>query len=568
MPKPSAAPAPSPNATAIFGAFGQTPAPAPAKAPLPRPSSPNTTAIFGISAVSSVPPGLTQPQTPKELEAMLDTLREEDGLGEEDTASHQIKTELFAFTEGPGAAAAKPAPVKAAANKTQMFALSSLPAQEGSRPDDATLSFGPAPTPAPAPAPAPASASTTQMFGISTKPYTQQEIDGLVAKDPARHSTPAPMAQPPVEISRVTVPAKAFDRSKLDAAITESVPALADPRIAPPPPSRVELPHAAPRRLELNLEPSADSPEPEELFLRSRQRRSRMIMGGLIVAALAVAGLVAYLKLAQRTPELPLHAKAEHEAAMIELRKDDAESMQKATDRLTTLVQAYPFYVDAFSARVIALAFGLDDARQHVELLRARATAIKRQISRLQDAQQPSDWQNRANALTDELNGLDARIKPLLETIEKREEQLMTAVAALETLPQPRSPEDEHSLLRAKAIYQAIRGAAQASPLADRYRAEQQGQDDGWSALIMGHYALAAKVAPEKQKAVRAQLAASTSKDATFIRLYLVDARLAVAVGLDQEAIAALGAALLLNSRHELAAESLEWLKASSEDAP
>jgi hypothetical protein len=100
-----------------------------------------------------------------------------------------------------------------------------------------------------------------------------------------------------------------------------------------------------------------------------------------------------------------------------------------------------------------------------------------------------------------------------------------------------------------------VQGSDEAIVLAERYR--QQGGSDGWAEIAYAEYALNARVPPDTRRQAIEGLEALRSRDASFIRPYILSARLLLANHAPEAAANALEAATALNPGHKLARELL-----------
>jgi hypothetical protein len=241
------------------------------------------------------------------------------------------------------------------------------------------------------------------------------------------------------------------------------------------------------------------------------------------------------------------------------VQRDDFESRGQAIDQLEVLVRAQPRFIEAHSALVVALAFQVDDLRLMGQEINAEREGLERQIARLRDAKAPSDWENRVNVLTDQLAQVQRKGQPLYEQSTAAERRLDGALERIANLgEQELSPEQQRAQTRAQAMNHAVRGTPEVMGLLERYR--QQGGQDGWDDIALAEYAANGSSVQDVANRARTAIRALREQDASFVRLYLLEARLARAAGERASARSALEAAVALNPQHTLARQLLDRL--------
>ena len=86
------------------------------------------------------------------------------------------------------------------------------------------------------------------------------------------------------------------------------------------------------------------------------------------------------------------------------------------------------------------------------------------------------------------------------------------------------------------------------------------GTNDGWVAVALAEYAINAQVAPALIAEARAESERSRSADSTFLRPYVLAARLALLQKDYDAASTALDAVVALNPAHEMARQLVGWV--------
>ncbi|HVE82504.1 MAG TPA: hypothetical protein VND93_06640, partial [Myxococcales bacterium] len=324
-----------------------------------------------------------------------------------------------------------------------------------------------------------------------------------------------------------------------------------------PPAARLELPPEAP---ELIPEPrTEESGVGEAAELRRRLRRRTVVAAGAVgVVLLVIIGGIAGRALANRRKVAPPELIARREEVHLLLRRDDGASRERAVAALDGMVSSYPEFTLAQADLVVALALQLDDARIQVRRLTAEADDLNRKVARLNEEKVPSDWQNRVNAMTERLGEIQKATNPLMEQVGGIDARLNDRFRALQAI-QATVPDDQVALMRAQAVYFGVKGSDQAIPLAERYK--NLGGTEGWGSVAVAELALNARVTPDAIASARAAMDELSTKDSTFLRSYVLSARLAMAQKHADSAISGLEAVLALNPSHEVARQLLDWAR-------
>jgi hypothetical protein len=390
-----------------------------------------------------------------------------------------------------------------------------------------------------APAAAPSRGPATQVFGLrevgsngvsapaaptSRGPATQMFGQGVPKADPPSEDHPVP--EPAVR------PARA-----------------ARGTIELPPESAAAIP-----------EESAD--DPEALFRAQIKRRNRVALGAGVALLLAFFGFVGVKMVGQGRPELPSELATQRDNVLALLRRDDRGSIGTAAQQLTELVQKGPQYLELRAALLLVTALKLDDARLEIRRLGADSEELNKKINRLKETKKPGDWENRVNAMVDALATLKKQSDPLIDQaaaldteVNKNYRELMAGVSG--TL----SAAEELALVRAQAIYYGVKGSDQVEKLIERYRLLGKSANDGWAEVAFAEYSANARVSPETLVKARAAMDELRSADSTFLRPYVLSARLAMGAKQFDAAAGALEAVLLLEPKHEVASKLLAWVK-------
>ncbi|HZH02978.1 MAG TPA: hypothetical protein VEY30_04275, partial [Myxococcaceae bacterium] len=205
------------------------------------------------------------------------------------------------------------------------------------------------------------------------------------------------------------------------------------------------------------------------------------------------------------------------------------------------------------------LALSWDEAKAALESLQTRTARLEGEKRTLEEAQQPVDWQNRANALSAAVAELSEKGEPLAareRTLGAEAERVVSELRALP--PTELSPRDASAWQRAQAVYLGVRGEVGATELVRSYREGQvPGEQDGWAEVALAEYALHADAPAAALSEATEGLKVLKVRDSEFLRAQVLAGRLALKAGNSKEAQTALEAVVTLNPRHQFAQELL-----------
>jgi lipopolysaccharide biosynthesis regulator YciM len=333
----------------------------------------------------------------------------------------------------------------------------------------------------------------------------------------------------------------------------------ADPR------ARVELPpdELAPRRT--MSESSIRFDEATKAIVGQQKRRTTLAVGAIVAIVLLLIGIGAVRAIGKRKGAPPADAVASRDAAMTLLRRDDTGSKKQAVKSLDALTTQHPEYVEGHAARVIALSLLLDDERIEAKRLESEAVELNRKIARLKESRTGADWEGRVNRMIEQLEGIKKRSDPLVDEVQAIDQSLS---AARRLLPGEPAEEDRIAVVRAHAIYFGVKGSSEALTRAEEYRTLTATQPDGWGTIALAEYAVSARVSPETLEQSRKALDELKANDSTFLRTYVLLARLAMVEKKHEAAASSLESVLLLNPNHDVAKKLLEWAQDSQRTRP
>jgi hypothetical protein len=425
--------------------------------------------------------------------------------------------------------------------------------------------------------PDPSSAARTQMFGAPDESELERAWQER-SREKSRFGTPditQPDASPLHGRGRpdpTTIP-----EQPIDPAVTPLESPFADGALPVDTPLdvRAPTPSDTPNSARLELPPETPEliPEPrteesgagiDDAALLRAQMQRRVRIAALVVGALllmVIGGIAG--RWIMRKNVVSADAIARLESARLLMRRDDAASRDRAISELNALINVYPDWVPAQADLVVALALQLDDARIQVRRLTEESDELSRRINRYNQEKVPSDWQNRVTVMQARMNEIASVVNPLNEKSGVIDTQLNDRFYALQSV-QPNGIEDQRVLVRAQAVHSGVKGSDTAIALAERYK--NLGGADGWAAVALAELALNARVSPEAMVTAHAEMDELAAKDSTFLRSYVLSARLSLAQKHHESAVAGLEAVLALNPAHEVARQLLDWARSGEPD--
>lgn len=280
-----------------------------------------------------------------------------------------------------------------------------------------------------------------------------------------------------------------------------------------------------------------------------RKGRTLLIAGGVLVLALtAFLTSPAWLS---KSNAVPHEARVAREEAVALLRRDDSTSKEEALSRLKALSAAHPGSVELLAEVGIALAMHLDDTQVRATALREKEKRLQTRISRLSAAQTPVDWQSRVNTMRDELAATQRALTPLQERGAVLSKEAVQTLKRLDAIPEKEVREAALARLRGRALLNATLGGGEALGMAVQLA---QAELRDWSTLTMAGYVLNSASPSETQvKETASALEYMREADKTFLRTYVLGARIALMRKEPAAAQALLDTVITLNPKHELA---------------
>jgi hypothetical protein len=509
----------------MFGVAPVQAAPAPTK-------KTTSTMIFGASPVVS-----PAPQKPQKITES--TVR----IGPEDLERMMRDREAQHRGDAATPVEAKPA---AMPQKTQMFAMST--------PDGSTPPAGNDPVPP--------RQSKTQMFGMGEMERRVKGQSG--GKDPSALDTfPPDQAPPEPDYSQTVINDEPSPFAQQRATNVGLAAGVEDPG------PRVELPPETPDLLgQPNTQPmSPVDADPATLLRAQVARRNRIAISiiaiVLVGAALAVTWKVFGRRILSHAP--PPGAVEATDQALSKLRYDDTKSKAEAVAMLIDVTQKFPDYIEGHAGLVTAVSLQLDDVQQRVRRIEQLVEKNNTRIARYNREHSPSNWESLAQGLSAQVEGLIKEHKPLAEQGQKLDSNARDAYKGLEVAVTRIGDPSKSARLaawRAQALFHGVSGTEQAITLTTRYEAEARGEaPDGWIDLAIPEYAANARVSEELMEKANAKLDELHKRDATFLRTYVLQARLAL-IRKDLDGAAQyLDQVLSMQKGHDVAQELREWVR-------
>ncbi|HXN40853.1 MAG TPA: hypothetical protein VN918_03625, partial [Myxococcaceae bacterium] len=227
---------------------------------------------------------------------------------------------------------------------------------------------------------------------------------------------------------------------------------------------------------------------------------------------------------------------------------------------------SFPDYLEARSGLVVTLALQWDDVQSTNQRAQSTSSLLARQIAQIQERKSTGDWQNRANALADQLRVLHEQAVPLRDQAIGLLKQADGAWNALLARAKELQQLENLAVVRAEMVYLGIKGAERAAFLVLRY--PSSGGADGWDAIALGELAANGKLDPATATRARSSLARLRAADPAFLRAYVLEARIEIAENHSEAATTLLEAVAALNPAHEVARNMLLSLQAVEKSEP
>ncbi len=530
------------NSTMMFGAPVADKPAAPAASAQPKTSG---TMIFGAGPVVG---GAPAQKAPKLTES---TVR----IGPEDL--ERMMREHESTSRGDASTPAEPvSAIEARQNKTQMFAMKDAP--QGATPPAGNDSI--------------ARQNKTQMFAMNDMERRSKSGTGPGVPASGGDSSALDTFPPDSSASahgddsnRTILNERGLATPLSGIAQSTTSPDLGDD---PHQAGTVDLPPEAPDLLSGNTSPMQPVDADPAATLRAQvARRNRIaiiiIALALVAAAVGVTWKVFGRSLLNRAP--PAAAVEGVEQALSTLRYDDSKSKEDAVKQLNGLIVQYPDFIEGHAALVTAVSLQLDDVQQRVRRIEQLVERNNSRIARYNHEKTPSNWEALAGTMSTQVEQLIKEHKPLSEEGHQLDARAREAYKGLELavtrVGDPSKPA-RLAALRAQALFHGVSGTDEAIKLSDRYEKSAVGQPpDGWIDLVIPEYAANTRVSPEMMAQAMAKLEELHKRDATFVRTYVLEARLALIKKDLDGATTDLDQVLAMRKGHDVAIELRDWIK-------
>jgi hypothetical protein len=269
------------------------------------------------------------------------------------------------------------------------------------------------------------------------------------------------------------------------------------------------------------------------------------------VVALGLTAWLSYPVWRNQGAELPAEALSAKDQAVSLLRRDDVTAREQAISLLRGLVERYPKFTEAQAELVVALSLQLDDVKAEFEWISQEGQRLQREITALELAKSPADWQGRIGARREELRALSVQKQPLEAVVAELTQQLAPPLAFIRAAPEAEPSADVVARYKAQAVYEGVQGNSQAIALADRL--DKVESPRLWSVVTRVEYGLNAPSPVNALPALVDELAQVRQQDKTFFRAYVLGARLELRLNNAEAARALLDTVVALNPNHTLA---------------
>ncbi|HCF62519.1 MAG TPA: hypothetical protein DFS52_31585, partial [Myxococcales bacterium] len=307
-----------------------------------------------------------------------------------------------------------------------------------------------------------------------------------------------------------------------------------------------------------------------QVALQKSRRRVPLILGGCVLVAAIAGGVALWLK--SQTPMPEPDIVAADEAALGLLRKDDTKSLLAAVEAWKEIEAKSPDYVSAKANQMIAYLLLTQDARDEISRIKLKANQVEKEMARIKEKKATPDWHARANAKRDELIEIKNAHDPLVEQASEYDAKAGELLKASRTLVD-RTKLDAGVVLRASAIYYAVKGNESAESFAKRYRETLDerkvllDEPRAFADLAVAALQAQSRVSPEMRNKGIKYVGETLRKDAKMLRAHLLKAKLHLASREYAQAKDALTELLVLNPAHSAAAALKEDVIAAEENA-
>lgn len=301
----------------------------------------------------------------------------------------------------------------------------------------------------------------------------------------------------------------------------------------------------------------AESSEPDAADLAamraaSNRRTTVAVIAFLVIALLIGLALAWYLFGRALVTGDGTRVEKEVRSILATLRKDDEAAQTAAAEQARLLLQTHPQSVVARSALIIALAFSVDDSNAETARAQGRMAELKRRLAAT-EADSP-----RQGPLRAQLDQAEARAGEGSKRSGELEGALRAELDALRASLEERAPSaaDRLAALRAQAVAAGVLGEVAALALAEEFRQNASGPDN-WAELALPEYVC--NGGSSFDEALK-QLDAVEARDDTFLRAYVLSARIHLIQHDTAQAESLLARVLAFHPGHDSAKRLQEWI--------
>jgi hypothetical protein len=301
----------------------------------------------------------------------------------------------------------------------------------------------------------------------------------------------------------------------------------------------------------------AESSEPDEADLAamraaSNRRTTVAVIAFLVIALLIGLALAWYLFGRALVTGDGTRVEQEVRSILATLRQDDEAAQTAAAEQARALLQTHPQSVVARSALIIALAFSVDDSNAETARAQGRAGELKRRLAAT-EADSP-----RQGPLRAQLDQAEAKAGDGSKRSGELEGALRAELDALRASLEERAPSagDRLAALRAQAVAAGVLGEVAALTLAEEFRQNASGPDN-WAELALPEYVC--NGGSSFDEALK-QLDAVEARDDTFLRAYVLSARIHLIQHDTAQAESLLARVLAFHPGHDSAKRLQEWI--------
>jgi hypothetical protein len=287
-------------------------------------------------------------------------------------------------------------------------------------------------------------------------------------------------------------------------------------------------------------------------------RRTTVAVIIFLVLALALAAALAWYLFGKALVgggAAAIEAQARDAVAL--LRRDDDDAHAESIARSRSILEKAPDSVEARSALVLATALTADDASARARRDQHDVDALRRRLERLSDRSPSREDLARRLERAQQAWSKSTREAEALQASLKQETQALLQVAQARNLPTAQ----QLAALRARSVSLAVQGEATSLMLAEEFN-QKSGLRDNWADMALPEYV--ANGGASFDDALR-QLETVQVRDDTFLRAYVLSARISLLREDAQGAETQLAKVLAFHPGHDMARQLMAWVRSHRE---